>query len=397
MGTKDYGMSTMKTVCAASAARAVLAAHADGPALADFDQRAKAGEPLSVAFLGGSITEMDGYRPMVCEFLSARYPKAKFSFLNAGIASTCSTTGAFRLRSDVLDKGSTDLLFVDFVVNDDQDAHHSSEACVRGMEGIVRQFHLANPCGQAVFVYFVNEGMLDTFGKGESPLTIAAHEKVAKAYGVPSVNVAAEVAKRIGAGEFDWDKYGGVHPAPFGNRIAAAMVAELFDAPGAARPPYPQPLDPFSYSGGCFLDLAAAKRSPEWKLHAPDWSGIPGAMRDRFENVEMLEATVPGASLTLEFEGTAVGAYVLAGPDAGMVEASVDRKPPVKVDLLHAYSGGLNYPRTVLFAEGLASGRHTLSLTISAARNSSSKGNAARIMHFVCNGPERSPRASRRT
>ena len=27
----------------------------------------------NVAFLGGSITEMDGYRPMVCEYLKKKY------------------------------------------------------------------------------------------------------------------------------------------------------------------------------------------------------------------------------------------------------------------------------------------------------------------------------------
>src|SRR6185312_10434682 len=75
-----------------------------------------------VVFLGGSITEMNGYRPLVCDYLRKRFPQTKFTFTNAGIASTCSTTGAFRLASDVLDKGPVDLLFVEFAVNDDQDA-----------------------------------------------------------------------------------------------------------------------------------------------------------------------------------------------------------------------------------------------------------------------------------
>ena len=41
------------------------------------------------------------------------------------IASTCSTTGAFRLRDDVLIKGPVDLFFIEFAVNDDQDAGHA--------------------------------------------------------------------------------------------------------------------------------------------------------------------------------------------------------------------------------------------------------------------------------
>ena len=43
-----------------------------------------------VAFLGGSITEMDGYRPMVCEYLQKTFPKTEFNFVAAGISSTCS-------------------------------------------------------------------------------------------------------------------------------------------------------------------------------------------------------------------------------------------------------------------------------------------------------------------
>ena len=88
----------------------------------------------TVAFLGGSITEMNGYRPLVCEILQRRFPKTVFKFIDAGISSTCSTTGAFRLGTDVLGQGPVDLLFVEFAVNDDQDAHHTRDACIRGME-----------------------------------------------------------------------------------------------------------------------------------------------------------------------------------------------------------------------------------------------------------------------
>ena len=41
-----------------------------------------------VAFMGGSITQMNGYRPMVASWLAKRFPKTKFEFVNAGISST---------------------------------------------------------------------------------------------------------------------------------------------------------------------------------------------------------------------------------------------------------------------------------------------------------------------
>src|SRR5258706_14209012 len=98
-----------------------------------------------VAFMGGSITEMNGYRPMVCQNLQKRFPKTKFTFTDAGIASTCSTTGAFRLKEQVLDKGPVDLFFLEFAVNDDQDAHHARRECIRGLEGILAHVRRHNP------------------------------------------------------------------------------------------------------------------------------------------------------------------------------------------------------------------------------------------------------------
>ena len=348
-----------------------------------------------VAFLGGSITEMDGYRPMVMADLKARFPETEFTFTNAGVASTCSTTGAMRLREDVLDKGPVDLLFVEFAVNDDQDAHHSKAECVRGMEGIVRQVRRHNPRADIVIVYFVNEHLMDLYGKGETPVPIAAHEEVAAHYGLPSIDLAKTVTAQIDAKELTWEKFGGVHPAPFGNRMAADRVRELFDAcwkgdlqrevAAGAYPMPAKPLDPLSYADARYLDPKDAKLSAGWKLGVPDWAALKGGKRDRFTKLSILEATRPGETLAIEFTGTAMGAYVLAGPDAGMVEAQVDGGPARKIDLWHPFSEGLHYPRTVLFAAELKAGPHKVVVTILAEKNAKSTGTAVRIVHLVAN------------
>ena len=107
----------------------------------------------TVAFIGGSITEMNGYRVMVEEDLRRRFPGTDFTFVNAGISSTCSTTGAHRLARDVLST-QPDLLFVEFAVNDDQDASHAERECRRGMEGILRQARVTNPAMDIVVTTF---------------------------------------------------------------------------------------------------------------------------------------------------------------------------------------------------------------------------------------------------
>src|SRR5690606_31038006 len=112
----------------------------------------------------------------------------------AGIASTCSTTGAFRLERDVLAHGPIDLLLVEFAVNDDQDAAHAPRECRRGMEGIVRRLLTANPAAGVVMIHFTNEPMLATARRGEVHLSAAAHEEVAKHYDISTVNIPAALA-----------------------------------------------------------------------------------------------------------------------------------------------------------------------------------------------------------
>ena len=97
----------------------------------------------------------------------------------------------------------------------------------------------------------------------------------------------------------------------------------------------------------------------------------------------MLCADKPGAELTLSFTGAAVGAYVSAGPDAGVLLASIDGGDFVPVNLFHRHSRNLHYPRTVMLGTELKLGEHVLTLRVSS--ETKSKGNAARIMKFAVN------------
>ncbi len=349
-----------------------------------------------VAFLGGSITEMHGYRPRVCDFLQHRFPCSKFTFTNAGIASTCSTTGAMRLGEDVLQKGPVDLFFVEFAVNDDQDARHSECESIRGMEGIVRQVRKHNPNADIVLVDFVNPGMLNAIQHGKTPLSIAAHEAVARHYAISSVNLAREVAEEILTGKLTWEQYGGTHPAQAGNGLCLRMIAALFNsswngvvATAKRAHSLPAPIDPLSYDHGALLDPTRVAIASGWRTEVPDWAHLAGKLRRRFRGAKMLCADEPGATLTLDFHGTLIGAYLLAGPDAGIVTGTVDGTPFSPVDLHHRHSKELHYPRTVLFAEDLTPGKHRLLLRIS--HSTQSGGHAARILRFVTNADEEQP------
>jgi len=333
---------------------------------------------------------------LVMRLLRDKFPNTKFDFTNAGIASTCSHTGAFRMPRDVL-AAEPDLLLVEFAVNDDQDASHSHQQALRGMEGIVRAARLANPSVDIVMIHFVNPSMLADTQAGKVPISIAAHEQVASHYGIPTCNIARALAERIDGGAMTWEGYGGVHPGPKGNQLAADLVGELLnqawahppkaDAPGP-RSSLPEPIDSNSFSHGRFLAEDQVDLGKGWQRSVPHWDSIPGTLRKRFAGVPMVHTDQPSAQLSLHFRGTAIGLYVLAGPDAGQVEYSVDGGPWKRVELLHRFSHKLHYPRTVMLESALQPGEHSVRIRSAAPSPEASSakdsgGTAIRILHFV--------------
>ena len=356
-----------------------------------------------VAFLGGSITEMNGYRPLMETWLQQQFPDTSFHFTNAGIASTCSHTGAFRLQRDVLQDGPVDLIFVEFAVNDDQDAMHSEVNCRLGMEGIIRHVRQHNPCADIVLIHFVNPGMVETLKAGKEPLSSGQHERLARYYGVSSAYVSREVTDRIMLGTLTWNEFGGTHPGPAGNALAADMLQRLLNAGWSVRHqgesagalsdtkearPHPMPktnLQPGAFDNGALVHHSELKLATGWKIGVPEWADIPGAFRSRFANEICLFAEQPGGELMLKFTGDAVGVYVLAGPDAGQLEYQLDGGQWQKAELFHGFSKSLHYPRTVVLASQLPQGPHVITVRISDQKHEQSKGYAARILSFVVN------------
>lgn len=355
-------------------------------------RRFSKGSSATIAFLGGSITEMNGYTAFTEDFFRENFPCCGFKFINAGISSTCSNTGAFRIQRDILDKGKIDLLFVEFAVNDNQDGHLLPEESIRAMEGIVRQALRNNLAMDIVFLYTINESHMADYQTGKIPREIAAHERVAEYYRLPSLNFAEEVARRIGAGEFDWKTFGGVHPAPFGNRLYADVIASVFampapEAESTARQTNLSLLDENSLIHACLVPPSRASFSKDWQWSIPDWETLPGEKRARFCQCPVLHSNTPGAEFSLDFTGNAIGLHLTAGPDAGMLEFKVDALPWQECDLFHHYSQNLHYPCTKMLAQTLKPGKHKIHIRISANQNPSSSGHAARIIAFALNEP----------
>lgn len=346
-----------------------------------------------VAFIGGSITEMVGWKDMMEQQLQQRFPFTAFEFVEAGISSTGSTPGAFRLDNDVLSKGKIDLLFIDGSANDMTNGFTPEEQ-VRGVEGEIRHALEVNPETDIVLTHFATDGFLPIIAKRQMPDAILNHERVANHYRVSSVNLAQEISERLQDGQFTWKDFGYAHPHPYGQSIYTAAISNLLDAmqreinAESIRRPHDVPamqLDPYSYTKGHFIPLSRVRIGRGWKI-IDDWNpDNKYEKRKGFVHVSMLEATRPGDRLTLFFKGRAIGIFCVCGPSAGMLEYSVDNAPFKKLDTYTAWSSALYIPWVYMLETELKDTEHTLRLRISSDKNPRSLGTECQIRNFVVN------------
>ena len=345
-----------------------------------------------VAFMGGSITEHGAWRTKVCNYLKEKFPETSFEFINAGISSTGSTPGAFRLEKEVLSAGPIDLFFEEAAVNDRTNGYDKT-AQVRGMEGIVRHALQSNPDMDIVIMHFVDPDKIEEFNKGIIPEEIVNHEKVASHYSVNTINLAREVTDRINAGEFNWaNDFKDLHPSLFGHEVYTASIKAFLNNAYSGNvsvmvTPHKLPgkLDRFSYTSGYYLPVDKARNIKGWTLDK-NWVPTDGVgTRPQYVNLPAMIATDPGSELELQFEGSAIGICIASGPDAGMIEYSVDGKPFRQLDLIRKWSGILHLPWYLMLEEELKSKKHKLIIRISPSRNEKSKGHACRILHFLVN------------
>lgn len=141
-----------------------------------------------------------------------------------------------------------------------------------------------------------------------------------------------------------------------------------------------KPIDRYSYDKGAFVDIRSAKQLNGWRV-VDDWTPeVKGNTRKGFVNVPMLVADRAGASLSFAFEGRAVGIFCAAGPQACVLEYSIDGAPFKKLDTFTAWSQKLYIPWVYMFETELSSDRHTLRLRVAKGAKT-----GCQIRNFVVN------------
>ena len=230
-------------------------ASCDDTALAAVMRKAEAGEQVTIACIGGSITQgtissgssdsevgfRKSYADIFFEWWEQTFPQAEFSFINAGIGATGSYIGVHRVQKDVLDY-EPDLVLVEFSVNDS-----SSNTSKTTYDNLVRKI-LKDENHPAVMLLFMGQ----TNGANAQDV----HVLVGFNYKLPMVSYANVISEMMTNNLFTDKQLSGdvTHPSALGHAITGEILwnylnnvyaqmdsfgePELFDEPAVTREVY---------------------------------------------------------------------------------------------------------------------------------------------------------------
>jgi lysophospholipase L1-like esterase len=190
-------------------------------------QKGRAGSPVTLAAIGGSITQGAGatsisqcYASLVQDWWNTTFPSSASTLINAGIGATGSDYGSLRVQRDVLSK-NPDLVIIEFAVNDLGNEAGLSDT----YEGVVRQV-LDAPSHPAVILLFMMEYGLPVV---ESNMTAQSWQSaIGTNYNVPMVSYFDAIGPELTNGNITLSEItaDNVHPTDLGHAYAAQFIAQ---------------------------------------------------------------------------------------------------------------------------------------------------------------------------
>ena len=353
---------------AALGARALVAS-GDTARLQQVMARARRGDTVTVAVIGGSITAgakasrpENRYGDRVAAWWRAAFPTAHVGFVNAGIGATGSNFGALRARRDLLDR-RPDVVVVEYAVNDG-----NTREAAETLEGLVRQI-LAEPQQPAALLLFT---MHQGGGNAQE-----WHSRVGAHYGLPMVSFRDALWPEIAAGRLAWAQVEAddVHPNDLGHELAARYITDLLSgvaaAPAAGSAPAIAPLPAPLYSD-TFARTAL--------LEAPELKPVSNQGWTLDAAAKAWKADQPGSVIEFELSGTALFTmhFVMKKP-FGRAAVRVDGGAPMTLEAWFDQTWG-GYRQTKLLARDLAPGPHRVRLELLSEKSAGSEGHEFRLL-----------------
>jgi lysophospholipase L1-like esterase len=363
---------------------------AQAASFAEFDRRARAGERLTVCFFGASLTwganatdpNRTSYRALVGRRLEARYPSARFAFVDGAIGGTGSQLGIFRLERDVL-RYRPALVFLDFTANDG--IEWTTPDSMASYEAILRRILLEAeaPVVQMIFPFRwnVEPGRdIDAFGRRK------AHIALSRAYGTGLGDAVALARERLSAGETTLARlwpFDGVHPSDEGYALFADAAWNAFEAAVAEGRTCTVPeaaLHGDAYRHAARVPVAGdpARLPDGWTAARPSvQSPCHDMLMSRWLDSVALARIAPAAAvkpLTATFRGSSLYLFGESTPKSAKFRVWIDgqavRRPDAKEDaadgdLFDAGALGRRMGGAVHLSQALAAGldpdaEHTL-------------------------------------
>ncbi|HUT10471.1 MAG TPA: SGNH/GDSL hydrolase family protein [Armatimonadota bacterium] len=305
---------------------------------AEFDRKAKAGEPLTVVFFGGSLTwganasdpQLTSYRALMGRYLQERYPKCPFTLRDAAIGGTGSDLGMFRLERDVL-AAKPDLVFLDFTANDGIDEKDPKNLV--SYETILRTL-----IGRGIPVEQVFFGFKWHFAKDAKPglaVLRTAHIELANAYHTGQGDLHPVMKKAI-AGGTDIDAlwpFDQAHPDDAGYAVFYDAVRQGFQQAVAEGRVCTVPKTPLygEYRNRSRIRLVKTPLPQGWSRAMTYRTSLwfDGLSSRWMDDVALCDAKHAGAiePLRIKFEGTFVGLFGEANQDGLAARIRIDGKP----------------------------------------------------------------------
>lgn len=203
----------------------------DDTALAAVMKKASRGETVTIACIGGSITEgtissgsADSqaglnkcYADIFFEWWSDTFPDADFIFINAGIGATDSYLGVHRVQRDVLDY-NPDLVLVEYSVNDG-----NSIIDKRNYDNLVRKI-LLSETNPAVMLLFM--------GQTDGATAQDVHALIGFNYKLPMVSYINVINAMMNDNLYTTSQLSGdvTHPSALGHAITGELLWKYLNA-----------------------------------------------------------------------------------------------------------------------------------------------------------------------
>ncbi len=327
-----------------------------GNGLANVFAKLNGGQPVKIAYIGGSVTQMPGYRDNVTAWFNSRYP-GRITEINAGWGGTGSLIGAMRYARDVLVQ-NPDLVFIEFAVNDlPEDPLLFVE---RNTEGMVRQSWTQSAMTDLCFIETIAWYSEGPYLAGYYPTPVQAHYNVADHYGISSVNVGWALYEHVLAGTswqsltLDGDR---VHPNATGSQyysdaIIAYLDSERIRAGASAAHNLPSPRTDYPVTSGIITDWVTVSPLPSgWTAHYNELGAT-----------SFVQSATIGSQISIAFTGPSAAVKVVISGDSGDVAYSVDGGA-----FAQAYCpyNGYTFLWAFPVAKNLSTGSHTLTIRVS--------------------------------